>query len=288
MGKRSALGRGLAGFLNDPDEGRDALKVASGHIFEIPLDQIETNPYQPRTQFRESALRELAQSIGQLGVVQPITVRQLGTNTFQLVSGERRFRAAGLAGLRCITAYVRVANDREVLEMALVENIQRRDLNPIEVALCYRRLVQELELTQEAISTRVGKKRSTVSNYLRLLRLDPIIQSGIRDEMIGMGHGRALVNVKDTAVQLNIYERIIREDLNVRQTEHLVRRWNEPQKRLKKTRELPYYLKEAREDISDFLGSPVAIECDERGKGQIVINFESEHDFQSLYQKLCS
>lgn len=286
MAKKSALGRGLAGLLNDPDKASEASKVASSQLFEIPLDQIETNPYQPRTQFKRADLKELAQSMEQLGIVQPVTVRQIGAKAFQLVSGERRLRAAGMAGLARIPAFIKMANDREMLEMALVENVQRRDLNAIEVAHCYQRLTRELKITQEAISKRIGKKRATITNYLRLLRLDPIIQSGIRDEMISMGHGRALVNIADTESQLSIYEQIVKENLNVRQTERLVHRWHKPQKAVKRTKELPPQLKSAQQNIRGFLNAPTTIQCDERGKGKIVINFESENDFQRLYQKL--
>lgn len=287
MSKKRALGRGLSALLNEQQTEREpADSPSSNELFEIPVEQLETNPYQPRTQFKEADLEELAQSIRALGLIQPITVRKLAAKRFQLVSGERRFRACQRAGLESVTAYVRMANDREMLEMALVENIQRRDLNAIEIALSYERLAEELKLTQEAISARVGKKRSTITNYLRLLRLDPIIQSGIRDEMISMGHGRALINIADKDLQLDLYERIIRHKLSVRQTEQLLRRTNPAQPKTEKADELPNHLKKAQKEMGDFLHSPVNIQCDKRGKGKISINFESREDFERLYQKL--
>ena len=195
--KKQALGRGLSALLKETAEVTSASEKNAdklvGNILEIELDKIDVNPYQPRTYFDEESLRELASSIKELGVIQPITVRKLSENKFQLVSGERRFRASKLIGNKTVPAYIRLANDQEMLEMALVENIQRKNLDPIEVALSYQRLIDEIELTQEELSIRVGKKRSTVTNYLRLLKLDPIIQTGMRDGFISMGHGRALI-----------------------------------------------------------------------------------------------
>ena len=210
--KKQALGRGLSALLKDPSNDissvndKNADKVI-GNIVELELGDIEMNPFQPRTSFNEESLRELASSIKELGVIQPITVRKLGFNSYQLVSGERRFRASKSIGLKTIPAYIRIANDQESLEMALVENIQRQDLDPIEIALSYQRLIDEIQLTQEQMSERVGKKRSTIANYLRLLKLDPIIQTGMRDGFISMGHGRAIINIEDQSVQLDIYEK---------------------------------------------------------------------------------
>ena len=200
--KRQAMGRGLSALL--PSDESQQKGSIEGKIIDVPLDQIEVNPNQPRTQFNPEKLRELADSISELGVIQPITVRKKDKNGYQLVSGERRFRAAQSIGLEKIPAFVRVANDQESLEMALVENIQRVDLDPIEIALSYDRLLNEIKLTQEELSKRVGKKRSTVTNYLRLLNLDPIIQSGIRDGFISMGHGRALLGLDDKQQQLDL------------------------------------------------------------------------------------
>ena len=226
--KKQALGRGLSALLKDPQndinsaEDKNADKLV-GHIVELELSSIEVNPFQPRTSFNEDALRELGSSIKELGVIQPITVRKLDFDKYQLVSGERRYRASKLIGLETIPAYIRIANDQESLEMALVENIQRQDLDPIEIALSYQRLIDEISLTQEQLSDRVGKNRSTIANYLRLLKLDPIIQTGMRDGFLGMGHGRALINVEDPQKQLEIYEKILKNSLSVRDTEKLVK-----------------------------------------------------------------
>ena len=220
--KKQALGRGLSALLKDTSVSDTNNDAVVGSIIEISLESIQVNPYQPRTYFDEESLRELSSSIKELGVIQPITVRKVG-DLFQLVSGERRYRASKLIGNKSIPAYIRTANDQEMLEMALVENIQRKNLDPIEVALSYQRIIDEIQLTQEELSVRVGKKRSTVTNYLRLLKLDPILQTGMRDGFISMGHGRALINVKSSENQLAIYEKILREKLSVRQTEELVK-----------------------------------------------------------------
>ena len=207
--KKQALGRGLSALLKDPDndiksvDDKNADQLV-GSIIEIDIDSIEINPFQPRTNFNEDALRELGSSIKELGVIQPITVRKLEFNKYQLISGERRMRASKLVGLTTIPAYIRLANDNESLVMALVENIQRHDLDPIEVALSYQRLIDEIQLTQEQMSERVGKKRSTITNYLRLLKLDPIIQTGIRDGFISMGHGRTIINIENQEAQTDI------------------------------------------------------------------------------------
>ena len=223
------------------------------------LDAIEINPFQPRTNFNEETLRELASSIKELGVIQPITVRKLDFNKYQLVSGERRFRASKLIGLETIPAYIRIANDQESLEMALVENIQRQDLDPIEIALSYQRLIDEINLTQEQMSERVGKKRSTIANYLRLLKLDPIIQTGMRDGFISMGHGRAIINIEDQNSQFDIYEKIISDQLSVRDTEALVKNYH-PQTKLQcsqklnfEKEELPKYIKKGVKEIFRIL-----------------------------------
>jgi len=204
--KKQALGRGLSALLKDTSNNVRDNNDVLGNIIEVALETIQVNPYQPRTYFDEDSLSELATSIRELGVIQPITVRKLG-DTYQLVSGERRFRASKLIGNKTIPAYIRTANDQEMLEMALVENIQRKNLDPIEIALSYQRLIDEIQLTQENLSVRVGKKRSTVANYLRLLKLDPILQTGMRDGFISMGHGRALINVSDSNDQLSIYKK---------------------------------------------------------------------------------
>ena len=227
--KKQVLGRGLSALLDDPDRGiesandMNADKVV-GNIIDLEIEKIEVNPYQPRTHFNEESIQELAESIKTLGIIQPITVRKLDRNQYQLVSGERRFRAAKSLNFDTVPAFVRIANDQETLEMALVENIQRRDLDPIEIALSYQRLIDEIQLTQNQLSQRVGKKRSTVANYMRLLKLDPIIQTGMRDGFLSMGHGRALINIEESDEQLAIYEKIVAKSLSVRETELLVQK----------------------------------------------------------------
>jgi len=284
--KKQALGRGLSALLQEPSNvisatDKNADKVV-GSILEINLSMIEVNPFQPRTYFDEEALKELANSIEELGVIQPITVRKLAENKFQLVSGERRFRASKLIGSKTIPAYIRLANDQEMLEMALVENIQRKNLDPIEVALSYQRLIDEIELTQEELSTRVGKKRSTVTNYLRLLKLDPILQTGMRDGFISMGHGRAMINVENTEDQLAIYERILREKLSVRQTEDLVKNLKSGVITKPKKKQVPPYIKESLKVISEYLGHKIDVSISANGKGKISIPFHSEEDFNRL------
>lgn len=286
--KKQALGRGLSALLQDPSndiksvQDKNADKVI-GNIVELDLNAIEVNPFQPRTQFNEEALRELASSIRELGIIQPITVRKIGFNKFQLVSGERRFRASKLIGLETIPAYIRIANDQESLEMALVENIQRQDLDPIEVALSYQRLIDEINLTQEQMSERVGKKRSTISNYLRLLKLDPIIQTGMRDGFISMGHGRAIINIPEHTEQLEIYEKILTNKLSVRATEDLVRNYrNTSEVAAPKKEELPKYIKKGIKEFSEYFGHKINVKVSKRGKGTINIPFHSEEDFNRI------
>ena len=287
--KKQALGRGLSALLKDPSnditsvQDKNADKVI-GNIVELDLDAIEVNPFQPRTSFNEETLRELASSIKELGVIQPITVRKLDFNTFQLVSGERRFRASKLIGLKTIPAYIRIANDQESLEMALVENIQRQDLDPIEIALSYQRLIDDINLTQEQMSERVGKKRSTISNYLRLLKLDPIIQTGMRDGFISMGHGRAIITIEDQATQLDIYENIISNTLSVRDTEALVRNYQSDKtiSVASKKEELPKYIKKGVKEFSEYFGHKINVKVSKNGKGTISIPFHSEEDFNRI------
>ncbi len=278
--KKQVLGRGLSALLKDTSNDNVNDNMVVGNIIEIKLEDIEVNPYQPRTYFDEESLRELANSIKELGVIQPITVRKIGEN-FQLVSGERRFRASKFIGNKSIPAYIRTANDQEMLEMALVENIQRKNLDPIEVALSYQRLIDEIQLTQEELSVRVGKKRSTVTNYLRLLKLDPILQTGIRDGFISMGHGRALINVQNVTDQLSIYEKIISNKLSVRQTEDLVKSLKVDKKKEVK-KHLPKYIKNSLSEINSYLGKKVNVTINEKGKGKISIPFHSKEDFERI------
>jgi len=288
--KKQALGRGLSALLKDPENDiksvsdKNADKVV-GNIVELDVDAIEVNPFQPRSNFNDEALQELASSIRELGVIQPITVRKLDFNKYQLVSGERRFRASKLIGLETIPAYIRIANDQESLEMALVENIQRQDLDPIEIALSYKRLIDEIQLTQEKLSERVGKKRSTITNYMRLLRLDPIIQTGIRDGFVSMGHGRTLVNIEKNEDQISLYEKIIGENLSVRETERAVKAYHERStipKGAKKSRTTPVFAKIASKDLTDHLSVKVAVNASEGGKGKITIPFNSEEEFKRI------
>lgn len=284
--RKQALGRGLSALLKEPSEMNSTsdknTDTIVGSIVEIELDLITVNPFQPRTYFDEESLGELANSIKELGVIQPITVRKLEPNTFQLVSGERRFRASKLIGNKTVPAYIRLANDQEMLEMALVENIQRKNLDPIEVALSYQRLIDEIQLTQEELSTRVGKKRSTVTNYLRLLKLDPILQTGMRDGFISMGHGRAIINIENTEDQLKIYEKIIREKLSVRQTEKFVKNLKSTLAPKSKKKEAPSFIKENIQEINIFFGNKVAITVGTNGKGKLTIPFNSEEDFNRI------
>lgn len=282
---KNRLGRGLSALLRDEPgvvsaEDKGAEKLV-GHIVEIELEKIKVNPYQPRTNFDKDALDDLVKSIAVLGVIQPITVRK-SADGYELISGERRLRASQIADLDTIPAYVRLANDQEMLEMALVENIQRQDLDAIEIALSYQRLLEEIRLTQEQLSHRVGKDRTSISNYLRLLKLDPIIQTGIRDGMISMGHGRAIIAIADSERQLEIYEKVIADGLSVRATENLIRQHKSPAPKKISREGLPNEYKKAQQQISDYIGSRVEIKRTKIGKGKIVIDFNSDSDFERL------
>ena len=291
--KKQALGRGLSALLKDPENDiqsvsdKNADKVI-GNVVELELDAIEVNPFQPRTNFNDESLKELASSIRELGIIQPITVRKLGFDKYQLVSGERRFRASKVVGLETIPAYIRIANDQESLEMALVENIQRQDLDPIEIALSYQRLIDEIQLTQEKLSERVGKKRSTITNYLRLLKLHPIIQTGMWDGFVTMGHGRALINIEKKKDQIGIFEEVVANGLSVRETEQLVKAYRngktngESLSKKTKDKSLPQFANEHLSTIRDFLASKVEINASEKGKGKIIIPFHSKEEFQRL------
>ncbi|MFT6749634.1 MAG: ParB family chromosome partitioning protein [Flavobacterium sp.] len=288
--KKQALGRGLSALLKDPENDiksvndKNADKVV-GNIIELDLETIEINPFQPRSNFNEESLQELARSIQELGVIQPITVRKLDFNKYQLISGERRLRASKSIGLTTIPSYIRIANDNESLVMALVENIQRHDLDPIEIALSYQRLIDEIQLTQEQMSERVGKKRSTITNYLRLLKLDPIIQTGIRDGFISMGHGRAMISIEDQDQQAEVYQKIVTENLSVRDTEALVKSILEGGKTTttKKGKASSPKIDESQQNaIASFFGAKVAVSVASNGKGKITIPFHSEEDFKRI------
>lgn len=294
--KKQALGRGLSALLKDPEndiksvEDKNADKVV-GNIIELDIESIEINPFQPRTNFNEETLQELAKSIKELGVIQPITVRKLDFNKFQLISGERRLRASKLIGIKTIPAYIRLANDNESLVMALVENIQRDDLDPIEVAISYQRLIEEINLTQEELSDRVGKKRSTITNYLRLLKLDPIIQTGMRDGFISMGHGRALINIDNQDVQSDIYHKVITQNLSVRETEALVKNYQDSlkPKTAKSAKVNSFNIKEdEKKAIANYFGTKVDVKVAGNGKGKITIPFHSEEDFNRILKLINS
>lgn len=288
--KKQALGRGLSALLKDPENDiksvndKNADKVV-GNIIELEINAIEINPFQPRSNFNEDSLKELATSIKELGVIQPITVRKLDFNKYQLISGERRLRASTLVGITTIPAYIRIANDNESLIMALVENIQRHDLDPIEIALSYQRLIDEIQLTQEQMSERVGKKRSTIANYLRLLKLDPIIQTGIRDGFISMGHGRAIINIENQDIQADIYQKIVSQNLSVRDTESLVKNYQESlkPKPITKAKTTSFEIVESQKNtFNTYFGTKVDVKVAGNGKGKITIPFHSEEDFNRI------
>ena len=291
--KKKVLGRGLSVLLGDDEKNTFGKEVENidqeviGKIIQLDLNEIEINPLQPRSNFSEILIEELASSIKSLGLIQPITVRKIETNKFQLISGERRFRAAKLINLLKIPAYVRIANDDEILEMALVENIQRKDLDPIEIALCYERLIKEANITQDVLSERVGKKRSTIANYIRLLKLDPIIQTGIRDGFLSMGHGRAIINIEETDKQLEIYEKIISKKLSVRQTEKIVSRLkNKITHPSEIKNEMSAFSQELEKEFETLLDTIIKVKINENGKGTVRIFFNSKSELITITKKI--
>lgn len=287
--QKQVLGRGLSAILNDPDNLTKSINDKNanetiGKIIDLPLENIITNPKQPRTHFNEEALKELSNSIQELGIIQPITVRKVNKNNYQLISGERRYRASKMAGIKNIPSYIRVANDNELLELALVENIQRKDLDPIEIGLSFKRLIDEINLTQDQLSSRVGKKRSTITNYIRLLKLDPIIQTGIRDKFISMGHGRALVNVENNKEQIELYKKIVKKSLSVREVEKLVQALRS--KTSKNTIYSSPFISQTALDLEKFFETPVKVISNSEGKGFLKINFESQEKLQHILNKV--
>lgn len=288
--RKKVLGRGLSALLNDTDNDIESVVDKNteniiGNIIDLPLENITNNPFQPRTHFNEETLKELSVSIKELGVIQPITVRKIKGNQYELVSGERRLRASKLAGLDRIPSYVRLANDQESLEMALVENIQRQDLDPIEIGLSYRRLIDEIKLTQDQLSERVGKKRSTIANYMRLLKLDPIIQTGMRDQFITMGHGRALVNIEDSKLQLDLYKQIVKKGLSVRAIETLVKSFRNTKTNYTNSYSSPF-IKQAAEELEIIFDTSVSVTSNNQGKGVLKITFESQEKLQHIINKI--
>ncbi|WP_133272016.1 ParB/RepB/Spo0J family partition protein [Hymenobacter radiodurans] len=292
--KIGGLGRGLNALIEGSYEkkGERLVPHPVNSVGFISVNHIEANPYQPRTHFDQQALQELAESIRIQGIIQPVTVRQLGTNSYQLISGERRLQASKLAGLDTIPAYIRKADDQQMLEMALIENIQRENLNAIEIALSYQRLVSECSLKQEELGDRVGKNRSTVTNYLRLLKLPPDIQIGLRDAEISMGHARALINIEDAEQQLMLYRRIVAEDLSVRRVEQIVRGGgattapaSTPGQKAPENAPQPVPVAELRRTerhLSDRFGSRVQVKPNPQGNGEIRIAFDSVEDMQRI------
>lgn len=294
--KRPALGRGLSALLEDSATDvttksavTESNRVA-GSIGNIPVDQIEANPFQPRTFFEEEALQELAESIKLHGLIQPVTVRKMGYDKYQLISGERRFKASQLAGLTEIPAYIRIANDQAMLEMALVENIQRENLDAMEVAISFQRLIDECNLTQEGLSEKVGKKRSTVTNYLRLLKLPVEIQMAIRKGKLSMGHARAIISIENPDVQMELAIKTIEEGLSVRQIEELARENGviSTKKKKEKAQEEPVSLayQQYKWDLASALKAKVDLQVGSTGKGKIVINFTTEEELERLMSVL--
>ncbi|UZD22435.1 ParB/RepB/Spo0J family partition protein [Algoriphagus halophytocola] len=292
--KKSALGRGLGALLEDSPakhKSEDILPEAvKTGIFEIPLEQIQVNPFQPRVHFDKDALAELAESIKIQGIIQPITVRKLDTDEYQLISGERRFQASKIAGLTQIPAYVRTANDQQMLEMALIENIQRENLNALEIAQSYQRLLAECDLKQEELGDRVGKNRTTVNNYLRLLKLPPTIQAAIRDQQLSMGHARALINIEDVDQQLAIFKKAVAEELSVRKVEALVKALSEGKPEKSNKPELDpvrkYEISKIQQRLASHFGTKVALKSNPKNKGEIKIPFNSASDLNRILEIL--
>lgn len=289
--KKSELGLGIRALLSDIEGGDDvqketALKELTNTVAMLPLSQISINPFQPRKEFDADAIQELSDSIKVHGLIQPITVRSLGGDSYQLISGERRMRASSLAGLEAIPAYIRAAaNDQEMLELALIENIQRQDLNPIEISITYQRLIDECKLTHEGLSGRVGKKRSTITNFLGLLKLPPQIQQGLKDKKISMGHAKALNSIQDYALQISLFNEIVDKQLSVRATEEFVRKINNPNGKNNSgsgKKSLPVEYQDVQNRISSALESKVNLKLKSKGKGQIIINFTSDNELNRL------
>jgi ParB family chromosome partitioning protein len=294
--KRNALGRGLGALLKDADSVKDKSVVApapaEASINEIPVDQVEVNSFQPRSHFDEEALKELSESIKVQGIIQPITVRRLNANAYQLISGERRLRASKLAGLKNIPAYIRTADDQQMLEMALIENIQRENLNPIEIAISYQRMITECNLKQEELGTRVGKNRSTVTNYVRLLKLPPDIQVALRDQVISMGHARAIITIENPDKQLYILNEIISKELSVRAVEELVRAMQgeksdttDPKKKDTPTQSNAEIVS-LQNKLTSHFGTKIHVKSDKQFKGEIKIPFVSAEDLNRILEIL--
>jgi ParB family transcriptional regulator, chromosome partitioning protein len=292
--KKKELGKGLRALLSNieqttnTEEKTQMVKELSSSVAEIPVDSIEVNPFQPRIEFDADELMDLAKSIKVHGLIQPITVRSMGGDAYQLISGERRLRASKMAGLKQVPAYIRVANDQEMLEMALIENIQRADLNAVEVAISYQRLIDECALTHESLSERVGKNRSTVTNYLRLLKLPPEIQTSVKSNEISMGHARVLAGVQDFVTQLQMYRKTITDQLSVRQLEDYAKTPNPKNENTAPVLNdaVSIELERIKKEISALMGSKVEIQRGSNGKGKIVIAFSNDKQFNLIYDLL--
>jgi ParB family chromosome partitioning protein len=292
QGKKKALGRGLSAILESPETDITSRDISGeyvvGAIAHVAVEKIEPNPFQPRMHFNEEELAELTLSIRSQGIIQPITIRKMGYDKYQLITGERRLKAARLAGLTEIPSYIRIANDEQMLELALVENIQREELNPLEIAISFQRLLDECQLKQEELSQKVGKDRSTVANYIRLLKLPTEIQIAIRDKKISMGHARALITIEDVNTQLVILHRIFEKKLSVRQVEEIVRNLI-PGKQLKPKNEpavLPVKFEKLRESLTEKLNTLVDVKVHAKGDGTIIIPFRSDEEFDRIITKL--
>lgn len=285
--KKFALGRGLDALISNNEEVKTS---GSSNIGEIELSKISANPNQPRREFDPIALQELADSIAEVGIIQPITLRKINDDSYQIIAGERRFKASALAGLKTIPAYIKTADDENVMEMALIENIQREDLNSLEIALAYQHLIEQYELTQERLSERVGKNRTTVANYLRLLKLPATIQMALKNKEIDMGHARALLSIDNPQTQLKIFNEIISNGYSVRKVEELVKALNNGKEEKKATHnnKLPETFDVLQSHLSSFFGTKVQLSCSAKGKGKISIPFNDEADLERIMEILDS
>lgn len=296
MNKKKELGKGLRALLTNientksPEVKKEIVRELNTTVAMVGIEDIEVNPFQPRTEFNPEELMELAKSIKIHGLIQPVTLRVVQGDKYQLISGERRFRASKMSGLKEIPAYIRTANDQEMLEMALIENIQRTDLNAIEIGISYQRLIDECTLTHETLSERVGKNRSTVTNYIRLLKLPPEIQSSIKNNTISMGHARALVGIEDLLQQMHAYKKTISENLSVRQLENYIKELkSEPSDRsenVKNTEQQSSELQRITKELSEIFGTKVIIKRDAKGKGSFTIRFGSDKEFNLIYETI--
>ncbi|MCK9612808.1 MAG: ParB/RepB/Spo0J family partition protein [Bacteroidales bacterium] len=290
--RNSVIGRGLSSLLENPETDitskSDVMgKYVAGAVTSIKLSQIEANPFQPRDVFDQTELQELAESLKIHGMIQPVTLRKLGFDKYQLITGERRFKAAQIAGMEEIPAYIRIADDEQMLEWALIENIHRKDLNPMEIAFSYQRLVEECNLTQEQLSQKVNSKRSTVTNYLRLLKLPEVIQKALKEEKLTMGHARAIAAMDDYKLQMQIFRMIIEKELSVRSVEKMVKDSSEKKHQKHETaNEIPQKIHDAKKILSEKLHSPVDVKYNNKGKGKIVISFNSDDELNNIIEKL--